>query len=480
MPSSIGKHMNSRMNYSSQQTTMLEQLSDKRLFDLARSQAYDYLDTLRARRVYPSDNALAALTLFHEAMPQTPCPADEVLRLLHTRGSPATVAQNAGRYFGFVNGGAIPVALAARWLADVWDQNAALYLMSPIVAELEKVCEKWLVELFGLPTGTAAGFVGGSATATLCGLAAGRDKILQTSGWDVEADGLFGAPRPRVILGEQAHATVWKALRLLGIGRAQVEIVPADAQGRLRADRLPALDARCLLVAQAGNVNSGSFDPLDALCRRARSAGAWVHVDGAFGLWAAACESTRFLTAGLAHADSWSVDAHKTLNAPYDVGVVLCRDRDALHGAMRIGASYIPDGEQRDGMRLTPEMSRRARAVELWATLKSLGRAGVTELLERLCRHARQFGQDLAAQGFRVLNEVVFNQVLVACDTPANTTATLARLQRAGECWCGETLWQGEPAIRLSVCSWATTDDDVQRAVAAFVDASAMAMAAST
>lgn len=470
--------MNSCMNSSPLQTTMLEQLNDKHLFDLARSQAYDYLDTLRARRVYPGESALAALSLFHEAMPPTPCPAEEVLRLLHTHGSPATVAQSAGRYFGFVNGGALPAALAARWLADIWDQNAALSVMSPVVAELESVCEEWLVELFGLPSGTAAGFVGGSATATLCGLAAGRDKILQAFGWDLGADGLFGAPRPRIILGEQAHATVWKALRLLGFGRAQVEIVPADAQGRLRADRLPALDASCLLVAQAGNVNSGSFDPLKEICRRARLAGAWVHVDGAFGLWAAACESTRFLTDGVAQADSWSVDAHKTLNAPYDVGVVLCRNRDALLEAMRIGASYIPDGEQRDGMRLTPEMSRRARVVELWATLKSLGRAGVTDLLERLCRHARRFGQDLAAHGFRVLNEVVFNQVLVACDTPAHTTATLAQLQRAGECWCGGTFWQGEPVIRISVCSWATTDDDVQRTVAAFVDARAIAASA--
>lgn len=443
------------------------------LLDQARAIAGDYLDEVGTRCVYPDAAALAGLAAFRTPLPPSPADGATILRLLAEHGSPATVAQMGGRYFGFVCGGSLPAAVAARWIGDVWDQNAAMAVLSPVAAELEATCERWLVELLGLPASTVAGFVGGTSTATLCGIAAGRNALLERLGWDVNADGLFGAPPLRVIVGAQAHASVAKVLSLLGLGRARVETVPCDAQGRMRADRLPALDRHCLVIAQAGNVNSGAFDPFEPICAAARAAGAWVHVDGAFGLWAAASASTRALTHGVDGADSWSADAHKTLNAPYDCGIVFCRDRAALVGAMQANASYLVLGgaQQRDGMLYTPEMSRRARSVELWATLMALGRSGVDELVAQLCAHARAFAARLREAGFRVLNDVVFNQALVGCASPALTQATLAEIQRGGECWCGGAVWNDEPVIRISVCSWVTTAADIERSAAAFVDA---------
>lgn len=453
------------------QEAMLAEFGSAELFDRARRHALDYMRGARERNVFPSQAALAALANFDEPLPLEPADSAEVLRMLHECGSPATVTSTGGRYFGFVTGGAVPAALAAKWLCDVWDQVAALHVLSPTVAQLEEVCQKWLVELLGLPGETVAGFVSGTSAGTLCGLAAGRNHLLKKAGWDVNANGLFGAPELRVVMTAEAHATIPKALSLLGLGRARVERVSTDAQGRLMVEHLPELDDRCLVILQAGNVNSGSFDPIDEVCRRARRANAWVHIDGAFGLWAAASRTRRVLTLGMDQADSWSVDAHKTLNAPYDCGIILCRHREALVSALQATESYILYGEQRDGMLYTPEMSRRARAVELWATLKSLGRRGIEDLVDRLCDHAARFGVELKQRGFRVLNDVVFNQALVACETPELTLATVRHLQASGECWCGPATWDGQPVIRISVCSWATTTADVERAVAAFVAA---------
>jgi glutamate/tyrosine decarboxylase-like PLP-dependent enzyme len=456
------------------QNQMRAQIADKQIFEQAKSFAYAYMDGVHDRNVFPTGEAIAELDMFDEPLPESPSAPQEILSWLHRYGSPATVAQAGGRYFGFVNGSSVPAALAARWLSDVWDQNAALYVISPIVSRLEVICEKWLVDLLGLPPETGAGFVSGTSTATMCGLAAGRNELLKRLGWDVNRDGLFDAPHLRVILGDQAHATVFKALALLGFGRERVERVPVDGQGRIIAAQLPELDDHCLVIAQAGNVNSGAFDPLDEIGDRVRKAGAWLHIDGAFGLWAAGSRTHCHLTAGLEKADSWSADAHKTLNAPYDCGIVFGRDREALVNAMQASASYILYSGNRDGMLYTPEMSRRGRAVELWATLKSLGRTGVGELIDRLCAHAQAFAGQLRAQGFRILNEVVFNQVLVACDTPEQTKATLEIVQKSGECWCGGAIWNGEPVIRISVCSWATTEADVERSVAAFARARGM------
>jgi len=453
------------------QESMLAQVGSAELFEKAREYACDYMDGIRERRVFPDGRALGRLQIFDEPLPESPTEPGEVIRQLHEHGSPATVATSGGRYFGFVTGGAIPTALAAKWLADVWDQVTALYVLSPVASRLEATCEKWVVELLGLPSGTVAGLVSGTSSATMCGLAAGRNELLRRLGWDVSERGLFGAPAIRVVMTDQAHATVPKALALLGLGRARVEAVPTDRQGRLIVEKMPDLDSRCLVIAQAGNVSTGSFDPLDAVGDRCRAAGAWLHIDGAFGLWAAAAPSYRHLTAGLEKADSWSVDGHKTLNTPYDCGIVLCRDGRALVSALQAADSYILYGEHRDGMLYTPEMSRRARAVELWATLKALGRTGIETLVGRLCEHASRFEAQLRARGFRILNDVVFNQVLVACETPDLTKATLRHLQESGECWCGGAAWEEEPVIRISVCSWATTTEDVDRSVAAFTDA---------
>jgi len=453
---------------------MRSQLADKKVFEQARAFAYDYIDKIYDRSVIPSEAAIERLRIFDEQLPETSCDPSEILQLLHENGSPATMAQIAGRYFGFVNGSSTPAALASKWLSDVWDQNAALYVMSPIASQLEAVCEKWLISLLGLREDTAAGFVSGTSTATACGIAAGRNEILKRLGWDVNSKGLFGAPSFRVVVGEQAHATVFKALALLGLGKDRVEKVPVDAQGRMLAEKMPKLDSHTLVIVQAGNVNSGAFDPIDDICSLAREAGAWVHVDGAFGLWAAASRSTRHLTKGMEKADSWSVDAHKTLNTPYDCGIILCRNRGALVEALQASGSYIQYSDRRDGMLYTPEMSRRARGVELWATLKFFGRNGVEELVDGLCQRARQFAELLTSQGFHILNDVVFNQVLVSCGSAEDTRAVLENIQESGECWCGGAVWMGEPVIRISVCSWATTSQDIERSAAAFVKAREM------
>jgi glutamate/tyrosine decarboxylase-like PLP-dependent enzyme len=447
----------------------------KALLEQAKSYAFNYMDGIQDRNVFPVGEAIQNLAGFDEPMPERAGDPSEILKLLHTLGSPATAAHIGGRYFGFVIGGSLPIATAAGWLADAWDQNAAMYVTSPLASQLESVCEKWVVDLLGLPDDTAAGFVGGSSTATLCGLAAARNAILKRLGWDVGENGLFGAPSIRVIVGGQAHSTVYKALSILGLGRARVDTVPVDDQGRMIVGKIPILDSTCLVIVQAGNVNSGAFDPVNEICDLAREAGAWVHIDGAFGLWAAGSREKKYLVKGIEKADSWSVDAHKTLNALYDSGIVLCSERGALLSAMQMSGAYIPASDKRDNMNYTLDMSRRARGIELWAVLKSLGREGVEELVDRLCGHAVRFASGLEAAGFDILNEVVFNQVLVRCDTPDMTRKTLENIQHSSECWCGGTTWMGEPAIRISVCSWATTAADIDRSVRAFVQGRTLA-----
>jgi glutamate/tyrosine decarboxylase-like PLP-dependent enzyme len=430
--------------------------------------AESYLRTLEERPVFPDTDALAGLDEFDEPLPDTSCAAADTLAMLDRVGTPGTVSQVGGRYFGFVDGGALPIGVAARWLADTWDQNTAHYVMSPVASRLEEVCERWLVDLLHLPSGTAAGFVPGTTLANLSGLAAGRNELLRRTGWDVAQSGLYGAPPIPVIVGADAHAAVRKSLALLGMGDAQTQVVPVDEQGRFRLDRWPRLSTPPLVVAQAGNVNSGAFDPIGEMCERTHDAGGWIHVDGAFGLWAAAAPSLADLCAGMERADSWAVDAHKTLNVPYDCGIVLCRDRQALLAAFRASASYFQWSERRDPMNYTPSMSKRARVVELWAILKTLGRSGVAQLVEQLRDNARYFAEGLANEGFVVHNDVVFNQVLASCGDDAETAKTLAHIQTSGECWFGGSTWQDRAVIRVSVCSWATTREDIDRSVAAF------------
>jgi glutamate/tyrosine decarboxylase-like PLP-dependent enzyme len=368
-----------------------------------------------------------------------------------------------------VIGGSLPASVAANWLAGAWDQNGGLFVASPVGAAIESIARQWLLDVLALPPGAEIGFVTGATMANCTGLAAARHTLLQRLGWDVEAQGLFHAPPITVVVGDEVHVSVLKALSLLGMGRDRVVRVPADDQGRMRPDRLPSLDASTLLVIQAGNVNTGAFDPAETLCARAHEVGAWVHVDGAFGLWLAANPERAHLTAGFANADSWAMDAHKWLNVPYDSGLAICRNPQYLRAAMSTSASYLIESEQRDPFQLTPELSRRARGIEIWAALRSLGRSGLAEMLERTCRLAERFAAGLRAAGYDILNEVVANQVLVSFGDADTTRQIIAAVQQDGTCWCGGTVWQGHMAMRISVSSWATTEDDVERSLDAIL-----------
>jgi len=435
--------------------------------------AMDYLEGAGARSVAPSAEAIARLSALRGPLPPGPTSPEAVLHLLHEIGSPATMAKTNGRFFGFVTGDCLPAALAASWLVSAWDQNAAHTAQSPVAAQLEEIAIEWVRELFGLPAGTGGAVVTGATMANFCGLAAARHALLERAGWDVEAEGLFGAPPITVVVGEEVHQSVLKALGMLGLGRKRVVRVPVDGQGRMRADALPHLDAMTILCIQAGNVNTGAFDPAAAICPAARVAGAWIHVDGAFGLWAAASPEYRKLTKGFELADSWATDGHKWPNIGYDCGLALVRDPAVLRATMSIQAAYLVHTEQRDPSNYGPELSRRARGVELWAGLRSLGRQGIADIVERTSSLARLFASGLKAAGFELLNEVVINQVMVSFGTPEKTLSTIARLQAEGTCWCGSTVWQGRTAMRISVSSWATTAEDVERSLAAMIRAAA-------
>jgi len=429
---------------------------------LAAERAQRYVRAAPVRRVGPSEAAVSALAEFHETLPQSSCDPSNVIERLDEIGSAATVATTGGRYFGFVNGGMVPAAMAANWLAATWNQNAALRVMSPVAAELEEVAIRWVCEALGLPADCAAGLVTGATTANFTALATARYALLARAGWDVTADGMFSAPPIEVVVGAEVHASVLKALSLAGFGTKRVTIVEADSQGRMRADKLPRLGERTIVCIQAGNVNTGAFDSAVEICQAAKERGAWVHVDGAFGLWARVSPKFEQLTRGFEQADSWATDAHKWPNAGYDNGLVLVRDGVALRTSMGISAAYLEPGGCREPMHHTPESSRRARGVELWAALKSLGRSGLRALIERTCVYAQRFCRGFREAGFEVLNEVVINQVLVSFGSPEATREVIRRIQEDGTCWCGGTVWQGKTAMRISVSSWATTEADVQ------------------
>jgi len=435
----------------------------------AASRAQRYLTALDRRAVAPSVEAVERLKDLDVALQEEPLAPSRVIDELDAIGSPATVASAGGRFFGFVIGGALPAAVGANILAAAWDQNAGLEVSSPINAALEKVCRRWLVPLLGLPATSEVGFVTGATMANFVGLAAARHAVLERQGWDVESQGLFDAPPVTVVVGEEAHITVFKALSLLGLGRDRVVRVPVDGQGRLVPERMPAIDGPTIVCLQAGNVNTGAFDPIAEACARIAGTGAWVHVDGAFGLWAAASPSKRHLLAGVEQADSWATDAHKWLNVPYDSGLVFVRDPRHLHAAMAMSASYLTHGEARDPHLFVPELSRRARAIEVWAALRSLGTAGLAAMIDRNCAQARRFAEGLRQAGYRVLNHVVLNQVLVSFGTPDQTRRVIAGIQEDGTCWCGGTVWQGHTAMRISVSSWATTDEDVEKSLEAML-----------
>ena len=428
-----------------------------------------YLDGLDDREVAPGAAALERLDALAEPLPDAGSDAAEIVRLLDEFGAPATVANAGPRYFGFVTGGSLPAALAANWLAGAWDQNAFSVASSPLAAALEARAIAWLLDVFGFSPECGGALVTGATMANFTALAAARHAQLHDAGWDVEGRGLIGAPALSVVVGEEAHASLFKALGLLGLGRDAAIRVPVDDQGRMRADAFPEFTAPAIVCLQAGNVNSGAFDPAAELVERAHDGGAWVHVDGAFGLWAAAVPARAHLMAGFADADSWAVDAHKWLNVPYDSGVALVRRPQALSAAMAVDGAYLLKGARRNPFDFTPECSRRMRGVEIWAALKSLGRQGVAELVERNCRSATRFAEGLREAGFEVLNDVVLNQVLVSFGSAEATDRVIAALEADGTCWCGATTWRGIRAMRISVSSWATREADVEMSLDAMI-----------
>lgn len=450
-------------------------MATRQLLEDVTSRAVKYLDGLEHRKVAPAGEAVERLGQLDRPLPEHPASPDEVIRELDDLVSPATTAMAGSRYFGFVIGGSLPAALAANWLAGAWDQNTGLYQSTPGTSRIEQVALRWLLEALGLPRDCAGSFVTGTTVAHITALAAARHAVLARTGWNVEADGLFGAPPITVIVGAEAHTTLFKALGVVGLGRNRVVRVPVDSQGRMRADAFPVISGPTIVCVQAGNVNTGSFDPIREIIRISRAKNAWVHVDGAFGLWAAAAPSLAHLVGGVAEADSWATDGHKWLNVPYDSGIALVRDGDALRAAMSVTAEYLPTASAfRNPSDHTPELSRRARGVDVWAAMRSLGRSGIAELVERNCRQARRFGEGLKAAGHQVLNDVVLNQVLVSFGDAETTQRVIAGVQEDGTCWCGGTVWQGKTAMRISVSSWATTDEDVERSLAAILRVAAV------
>ena len=456
----------------------------ERAAELARG----YLSTLASRPVGATASLDELRRRFGGALPDRGDDPVAVIEALAANAEGGLIASAGPRFFGFVIGGSLPAALGADWLTSAWDQNAGLYVIGPAAAVAEEVAGGWLAELFGLPPTVSIGYTTGATMASFTGLAAGRHDLLRRAGWDVERQGLFGAPELPVVVSDESHVTIFAALELLGLGRERVIRIPTDAQGRMRADALEpalaALDRPALVVAQAGNVNTGAFDPLPAIVRAVRANGGWLHVDGAFGLWAAADPSRRHLVEGLGEADSWTTDAHKWLNVPYDSGLALCAHPAAHQAAMTLGAAYYVEtaGNERDNYNWVPDSSRRARGFAIWAALRSLGRDGVAELISRTSDLARAFAAGLdGAHGARVLNEVVLNQVLVRFDDPsgdpgrgdARTDAVIAAIQRSGVLWLGGTTWHGQRAIRISVSGWQTREPDVDRSLDAIREAAA-------
>ena len=439
----------------------------------AARRAADYLDTLDSRPVGPLPGAAEKLIAALDApLPDRGTDPSAILAFLDDFASPATVASAGGRYFGFVTGGALPATLAANVLASAWDQNSFSWISSPATAAIEMAALRWVKQALGLSPAAEGALVTGATMAHFTCLAAARNRVLKQAGWNADAHGLFGAPEITVIVGAEAHATLFKVLALLGLGRERVVKLPVDDQGRIAAQDLPAIIGPAILCLQAGNVNSGAFDPAEPLIAWARAHGAWVHVDGAFGLWALAAPEKAALAQGYSAADSWAFDAHKWLNVPYDSGIALVADASALGEAMSItGAAYLMMGERRDAINVTPDSSRRARAVEIWAALKSLGRSGLADLVTRNCRQARRLAEGLREAGLEVLNDVVLNQIVVSFGSEARTKRVIAKIQEEGECWCGGTVWRGVPAMRISVSSWATSDADIERALTAIIRA---------
>jgi glutamate/tyrosine decarboxylase-like PLP-dependent enzyme len=440
------------------------------VLEVAAAAALAYARAVDDQRVFPDAAALAALAAFDEPLPEEGADPVETIRLLDEIGGPATVASTGPSYFGFVTGGTQPAALGAAWLAGAWDQNAALPVMSPVASRLHDVARGWLLDVLGLPSGTGVAFVTGATVANASCLAAARDALLAAQGWDTQNDGMFGAPPIEVVVGERVHSTLSKSLGLVGLGRARVHIVPADDQGRMRAELLPDLAGPVLVCAQAGEVNTGAFDPFDAIADWVGDRGGWLHVDGAFGLWAAADPGRAELVRGLDRADSWATDGHKWLNVTYDCGIAFVRRPGDLRRTFAASAAYLPPSDVFESMHHTPQSSQRARQIEVWAVLRSLGRDGVARLVADSCDAAVTIAGLLREGGFDVLNAVVLNQVLVRYADGPTTERLMAALEADGRVWCGSTQWEGQTAMRISVSSWKTGHEAAVRAAEAILE----------
>jgi glutamate/tyrosine decarboxylase-like PLP-dependent enzyme len=433
-----------------------------RLIDAFSDMAKKYLNLVNARDVFPAPGDIENLKQLDIPIQDDAVDPLQVLDELDRFGSPATVASSGGRYFGFVVGGSLHASLAANLMANVWDQNAGMEASSPVSAFIEGVSRKWLIDIFGLPKETEVGFVTGATMANFTGLAAARHALLKKSGWDVENDGLFNAPEIRVIVGEEVHVSILKALSMLGMGKRRVTRVPVDSQGRMKPECIPEITGPAIICVQAGNVNTGAFDPIDEICEKISGELSWVHVDGAFGLWARVTPNYAHLVKGIEKADSWATDAHKWLNVPYDSGLVFVKEKEHLVSAMTTNAAYLVSGGKREPCCCVPEISRRGRGIEVWAALRSLGKKGLAQLIESNCKNAFLFADMLCTAGYDVLNDVALNQVLVSFGDPDTTRRVIKRVQEEGTCWCGVTEWQGKTAMRISVSSWKTTKKDIK------------------
>jgi glutamate/tyrosine decarboxylase-like PLP-dependent enzyme len=462
--------MESKFEHSSNPTSIAGLLAD------AAARATRYLDKINKRSILPSKAAIAALERLRAPFPEESADPGSVLAKLDDIGSPATIASAGGRYFGYVVGGSLPVGVAASWLAAAWDQNAQVYATSPVAAVLEEVAAAWLLDVLRLPPMASVGFVTGGQMANFTALSAARNAVLNGVGWNFDEHGLFGAPPITILMSEAAHSTIHSAARMMGIGELQIRRIPCDDQGRMRLDALATVlnltKGPKIVSSQAGNVNSGAFEAFDHIADLCARHAAWLHIDGAFGLWAAATPKFDSVMAGHDRADSWTVDAHKWLNTPYDCGMVAVREARWHRSLKTAHCAYSELGKdgQRDGSVWVPENSRRARGIECWAALHQLGRSGVRSLVERCCNHALKLAAGLQAIGYDVLNEVVLNQVVFACADEQSTRRALARLQNSGVAWLGATTWQGRFAARISVSSWATTDQDVEQTIAALAN----------
>jgi glutamate/tyrosine decarboxylase-like PLP-dependent enzyme len=450
---------------------------ERELFRQAADYAADFVETLETRPIRAEADVEELTSSLGGRLPDGPTDPRAVIAALAENVEPGLCATPSGRFFGFVVGGAVPAAVAADMLTSAWDQNAGLYVAGPAASVVEEVCRGWLAELLGLPPHVSVAFVTGTQMAHVTALAAARHHILEQAGWDVSQEGLAGAPPICVVVGETRHVTVDRALRLLGIGASSLDVVPVDDQGRMRVEQLRLGEGPTIVCGQAGDVNTGAFDDLDAIADASAESGAWFHLDGAFGLWAAASPELRHLVRGAERADSWTTDCHKWLNVPYDSGLAFCAHPRAHRAAIGVTASYLvhsDDRRERDQMDWTPEFSRRARGFAVYAALRSLGRSGVEEIVERSCEQARLFGQLLEEGGATILNDVELNQVLVRFGDADRTREIIRRVQEDGTCWLGGTDWQGEHAMRVSVSNWRTTREDVERSAAAVLAAAAV------